>query len=233
MAIPYQPGGPLTCAQARAIDAYAIESLGVPGIVLMENAGRSAAEIVYAELRDPLRDPVLILCGPGNNGGDGFVIARHLSNAGMQVSVVLSSPSERSTGDAATNLRIYERLGGLLLDASSPVALPHVHALVARAGVIVDALLGTGSSGPPHGTIAELIRLANTAPQARRIAIDIPSGLDADRGIAADPCFRADITVTFVAAKIGFSTPAARDVLGRFEVTGIGISRESPGAEKN
>ena len=103
MSIPYVPGEPLSCEQIRQLDALAIEQIGVPGVVLMENAGRGIAEFVYGCLVNPAADQVLILCGAGNNGGDGLVVARHLRNAGVPVTVALSVPPEKLKGDAATN----------------------------------------------------------------------------------------------------------------------------------
>ena len=226
MSIPYEVGEPLTCQEIRELDILAIEHVGIPGIVLMENAARAVAACVYRALFNPAESHVLLLCGPGNNGGDGFVAARHLRNAGVQVTVVLAAPPQKSRGDAGTNLAIYERMEGALIDASDGEKRKEVTALANSAEVIVDGLLGTGSTGPPRGVIADLIRIANAAPRARRVAIDIPSGLDADTGEVNDPCFTADATVTFVAAKVGFSKPAAQKVLGRVEVADIGVPRE-------
>lgn len=225
MPIPYEPGEPLSCRQIRELDRLAIEHVGVPGIVLMENAARSVAEFVYSLLPDPACARVLLLCGPGNNGGDGLAAARHLHNAGVAVTVALAAPPERCRGDAAINLAIYQRLGGMLLDATLPGGMERVREEAADAELIVDGLLGTGSQGALHGTMAELIEISNAAPRARRVAIDIPSGLDADSGEVQQPCFRADATVTFVAEKVGFRTPAARGVLGRVLVVGIGVPR--------
>jgi len=226
MALPYEPGEPLTCQQIREIDILAIEHLGIPGIVLMENAARTVAEFVYSTLVNPRRANVLVLCGSGNNGGDGLVVARHLRNAEVQVQVALAVPPGHVRGDAAVNLRIYQRLDAPLIDASTPDGLAEVRRAAEQADVIVDGLLGSGASGAPRGAVADLILIANGAPRARRIAIDIPSGLNADTGQVATPCFRADATVTFVAPKIGFSTPAAREVLGRVLVADIGVPRE-------
>ncbi len=225
MGIPFSPGEPLTCRQIRELDILAIEHVGIPGVVLMENAARGAAEFIYAALVNPARNRVLVLCGPGNNGGDGFAAARHLRNAGVPVTVVTATPRDRARGDAAINLGIYERLGGPLVDASLPDGLETARREAAEAEIIVDALLGTGSRGAPRDTIAELIRIANAAPRARRIAIDVPSGLDADTGQPADPCFIADATVTFVASKVGFETESARPFVGRVEVLDIGVPR--------
>ncbi len=223
MGIPYVAGEALTCQQIRAFDALAIEHVGIPGIVLMENAGRGCAEFIYGTLGHPAASRVLILCGPGNNGGDGFVIARHLHNAGVQVAVVLAAPSEKSQGDAGTNLRILERMGIAFIRAHEPATLEEACAALGAANVVVDALLGTGSAGSPRGAMAQLIEAANAAAPVKRIAIDIPSGLDADRGVANPPCFRADATVTMVAPKIGFSSPAAREYVGRIVVVDIGL----------
>lgn len=226
MAMFYAAGEPLTCQQIRELDILAIEHVGIPGIVLMENASRAVAEFIYHTLIDPTRSHVVLLCGPGNNGGDGFGAARHLRNAGAQVTVVLAASRENSKGDAAINLGIYERMEGALIDASEPDGLARVRALIKTADVVVDGLLGTGTQGAPRGVIADLVRLANAAPHARRVAIDIPTGLGGDSGQVHEPCFKADATVTFVAPKAGFGAARARDVVGRVMVADIGVPRE-------
>jgi hydroxyethylthiazole kinase-like uncharacterized protein yjeF len=226
MTIPYDAGEALTCQQIRELDILAIEHVGIPGIVLMENAARSVAECIHAALLDPPGAHVLVLCGPGNNGGDGFVVARHLRNAGVKVTVVLAAPREKSTGDAGLNLGIYERMEGTLIDATVSGELKKVRQAAGSADIIVDALLGTGSAGAPRGVIADLVKLANEAPRARRVAIDIPSGLNADTGEVGVPCFKADATVTFVAPKVGFAAESARKVVGRLIVADIGVPRE-------
>jgi NAD(P)H-hydrate epimerase len=226
MSIPYNPGDALTCQEIRELDILAIEHVGIPGIVLMENAARAVAQCIYHALLDPANSQVLLLCGPGNNGGDGFVAARHLRNAGVKVVVVLAAPRENYRGDAALNLAIYERMEGTLFNATDDKQRKEINARIADSDVIVDALLGTGSTGAPRGVIAELIKTANAASRARRVAVDIPTGLDADSGKISEPCFRADATVTFVAAKVGFAGNAARAVLGRVIVADIGAPRE-------
>jgi NAD(P)H-hydrate epimerase len=225
MGIPYPPGEALTCQQIRELDGLAIEQVGIPGVVLMENAGRGTAEFIYGALVDPPASRVMILCGPGNNGGDGFVVARHLHNAGVPVDVVLAAAPEKSAGDASTNLKILERMDLEFIRAFEAAGLEIARQAAGQAAVIVDALLGTGSTGAPRAVMATLIELANTAPRARRIAIDIPSGLDAERGEIHEPCFRADATVTMVAPKVGFLTPAGRQVVGRVVVVDIGLPR--------
>lgn len=224
--LPYPPGEALTCQQIRELDVLTIEHVGIPGVVLMENAGRQCAEFVYGLLVNPRIERVAILCGPGNNGGDGFVVARHLSNAGVAVDVILAASREKSAGDAGTNLRILERMGRALIQATEPDGLVAARDAVADATVIVDALLGTGSKGAPRGVMAELVIWANEAVGARRVAIDIPSGLDGDSGAISEPCFRAQATVTMVAAKVGFGRPAARAVVGRVVAVDISVPRE-------
>jgi len=226
MNIPYDPGDALTCQEIRELDILAIEHVGIPGVVLMENAARAVAECIYQALLNPPDARVLFLCGPGNNGGDGFVAARHLRNGGVKVAVVLAAARETYRGDAALNLAIYERMEGTLFNATDEKQRKEINAQIGSSDVIVDALLGTGSTGAPRGLIADLIKTANAAPGARRVAVDVPTGLNADTGEVGTPCFRADATVTFVAAKVGFSSKAARKVLGRVVVADIGVPRE-------
>lgn len=226
MSIPYPPGEPLTCQQLRELDILAIEHVGIPGLVLMENAARAVADFAYGLLPNPPRANTVILCGPGNNGGDGLAVARHLRNAGVPVKVALAAPRARIKGDAAINLGIYQRLEDPLFEATVPEELERLSAEMRAAELVIDGLLGTGAGGPPRGVMAELIRLANAAPRARRVAIDIPSGLDADTGTMFDPCFLADATVTFVAPKVGFGSESARRALGRVVVADIGAPRE-------
>lgn len=220
----------LTREQVRRVDQRAIEAYGIPGIVLMENAGRGAAEIIRVTY--PAAQRALIACGPGNNGGDGFVIARHLANSGLMVELLLACPADRITGDALVNHEIICRMNlsrAVIADAS---AVEAAHERFAIADVMVDALLGTGTVGPPREPIASLIRAINQTRDARTtqpapavFAVDIPSGLDCDTGNAADPTVRADHTITFVAQKVGFRNPAARDWLGRVHVVDIGAPR--------
>ncbi|MFN0134629.1 MAG: NAD(P)H-hydrate epimerase [Phycisphaerae bacterium] len=221
---PHSLHSPLTCKQVRSIDVLAIARLGLPGIVLMENAGRNATELIlgWTARRDRAAGEIVILCGPGNNGGDGFVIARHLHNSGRSVRVVLSIPAARSKDDAATNLRVIEHMKLPIIDASTAGGLETALPAIRGAGVIVDALLGNGSTGPPRGVLGDLIRVANGCASALRVAVDIPSGLDADTGVVGEPCFAAHETITFVAPKVGFAQETAANVLGRVSVAGIG-----------
>jgi NAD(P)H-hydrate epimerase len=226
MNMPYDPGPARRCEQIRALDRQAIEHYGIPGVVLMENAGRAIAAEVYRALPDPAESRVLILCGAGNNGGDGFVVARHLHNAGVPVTIVLAVPADKLRGDAETNFRIARRMNLSVHEVVQEEHPEEVQPLFAAADVIVDALLGTGASGAPRGVMGHLVELANQASQARRIAIDLPSGLEADSGTVHEPCFRAAATVTMASDKVGLAQPAARPFVGDVTVVDIGLPRE-------
>jgi NAD(P)H-hydrate epimerase len=221
----------LTREQVRAIDQLAIEDLGIPGIVLMENASRQVAEAVIAALPvEPSAARVAILCGGGNNGGDGLAVARHLHNRGVKVSVFLAREPGEVRGDAAINLEIVCRmkldLRTILTAAEVAAAVP----LWAQAHVIVDALLGTGFTGEVRGILAEVIRECNEirgqAQGVKVVAVDVPSGLDCDTGRPSNATIRADVTVTFVAAKPGLIAPGAREYVGKLIVADIGAPPE-------
>jgi NAD(P)H-hydrate epimerase len=199
----------LTRAQVRELDRRAIEEYGVPGVVLMENAGRGAAEVLMR--LNPERQSATIYCGKGNNGGDGYVIARHLDIHGWPVQLVRVTPANELTGDAAVMEAIAAKAG---IAEWSRVS----------AGWIVDAIFGTGLTGPLRLPYDRLVATIN-ASRARVLAVDIPSGLDCDTGKPLGPCVRADHTVTFVAPKAGFADPDAREWLGEVHVVGIGAPR--------
>ena len=212
----------LTRAEVREIDRRAIEDFGIPGIVLMENAGRGAAEIIR-QTCDLKRGSVAIVCGGGNNGGDGMVIARHLSIWGVAVRVLIAADITRFTGDALTQLKIIQRMKLPMRPFFATAELERSCSELAGADVIVDAVLGTGFSGsvrPPLDAVIEAINAAR--PAARVVAIDLPSGLDCDTGNATGPAVAADVTVTFVAPKSGFRAKEARPFLGELFVVDIG-----------
>lgn len=211
--------GPLSRAASREVDRIAIEEYGMHGLVLMENAGRGAAETIHRLAPD---GPVVILCGQGNNAGDGYVIARHLQLLARDVRIVSVVDPSRLTGDAAANATIARRASIPLRTAEEPAALP---AAIGNCGVLVDCLLGTGARGEPREPYRSAVLAANAATAAVRVAIDVPTGLDCDSGTAADVTFRADHTITFVSPKTGFRQESAAAVLGTVHVTGIGIPR--------
>jgi NAD(P)H-hydrate epimerase len=221
----------LTREQVRRIDALAIERYGMSGLVLMENAGRGAVDAPLAFdpslLRDddgsPLAGPrVVILSGKGNNAGDGFVIARHLEIRGVAARVLLLAPPDELTGDAKTNFAILQHTDVQVLDVSHDPLEPQLDEHAAGAAWLVDALLGTGAAGEPREPFATAIRWMNAQP-ARRLAVDLPSGLDCDTGQPAAATVRADLTVTFVAAKPELLIPQALSYVGELSVTDIGV----------
>jgi NAD(P)H-hydrate epimerase len=216
----------LTRDQVRQIDRIAIEQIGIPGVVLMENAGRHAAQTVLELLPNPAGARVCVLCGPGNNGGDGFVVARHLHNAEVRVTVLLACDAQKITGDARVNYDIAQRMSLPMHAILTPDELAQTQAQLRDCDVIVDALLGTGFTGQPRPPIDQIIRAVNALRGPTIVAIDVPSGLDCDTGQPADPCVRADVTVTFVAPKAGFEKPPAPRYLGRIVVADIGVPRD-------
>jgi NAD(P)H-hydrate epimerase len=212
---------PLTRAEVREVDRRAIEQYAMNGLVLMENAGRGCVDTLCSL---SCREPVVVVCGKGNNAGDGFVIARHLDLRGLSVKVVLLGAPEELRGDAAANYAILARCGVPLVDLSSNFAPATFDTHLAGAEWIVDALLGTGASGPPRPPMDAAIERMNAA-SARRLAVDLPSGLDCDTGEPANPTVRADHTCTFVAAKVGFANHKAAPYLGQIHILDIGAPR--------
>lgn len=210
----------LTRKQVRAFDKHAIEQLGIPAAVLMENAGRGAAAILQS-LR--ITGRVVLCCGKGNNGGDGLVMARHLANAGFGVLTLLFARPEDISADAQVQWNIVRKIGLATQLLPQTIDETNLAATLAGADWIVDALFGTGLIGPVRPPFDRVIELINATP-ARVLALDIPSGLDADTGEPVGPTVRADHTVTFVAAKAGFQNPTASPFTGRVHVANIGVS---------
>jgi len=216
----------LTRRQSRAVDELAIERYGIPGMVLMENAGRGVVEVLASEgagLGDEPARCVVILCGKGNNAGDGFVVARHLAIRGMRAKVLLlASPSELR-GDARQNYAILTHCDVPIVDLSNALNLASaLDAEVSDAVWIVDAMLGTGAKGAPREPYRTAIEWMNRQ-SARRLAIDVPSGLDCDTGQATGCCVQANHTCTFVAPKVGFAKTSAAEYVGKLHVVSIGI----------
>jgi NAD(P)H-hydrate epimerase len=207
--------------QVRSIDRRAIDEFGMSGLVLMENAGRGCVELLAGL---GCRGPVAIVCGKGNNAGDGFVMARHLDLRGIIVRVILLGAPGELRGDAAANYAIAAKSALPLVYLSGRYDAARLESSLAGCEWIVDALLGTGATGPPRPPWDQAIRNMNQQA-ARKLAVDLPSGLDCDTGVPAEPTFRADHTCTFVARKIGFDNPAAADFLGKVHVVDIGAPR--------
>lgn len=213
-----QPAQTLGRVQVRSVDGWAINTLGIPGMILMENAGRGVAEVLLGlEKPDPTL-PVLVLCGPGNNGGDGFVIARHLSGRGWPVQVVLACEPEGYQGDARLHLDILKKCNiPIHIDCKS--LLPK---RMADSSWIVDALFGTGLTRPLEGRYADLVNTINQSGKPV-LAVDLPSGLDGDSGLPLGPTVRATHTVAMVARRPGFDFPGSATYTGIVHVTGIGL----------
>lgn len=208
----------LDASQMRAVDRWAIEDRGIPSLDLMERAG---IEVARAAERAAPDGPVAVVCGKGNNGGDGLVAARILREAGRSVTAVLISSSEELSPDAATN---FERLTG-----KPPISFGESAAResIAEASVVVDALLGTGFSGAPHGAVAEAIDAINLAPGAV-VSVDIPSGVDASAGEVQGRAVWADSTVTFHAGKPGLWIHPGKLHAGHTTTVDIGIPKGAP-----
>ncbi len=210
----------ISALEMGAIDRNAMH-LGIQPVVLMENAGRGVA-LEIARRREP--SSVLVLCGPGNNGGDGFVAARHLRNMGWKVSIL--GVGEPSRPEAELNRKVL-RTGEIQVFSvsdSSDLDLKGLSGCFKGKDVIVDALLGTGSRGAPREPTASVIRSANSA-DAMRVAVDIPSGVNADTGEREGDFFLSEVTVTFHCAKTGLLK--ARDAVGDLVVADIGIPLEA------
>ncbi|KPJ76385.1 MAG: hypothetical protein AMS14_02175 [Planctomycetes bacterium DG_20] len=212
--------------EIRDFDRHAIEDLGIPGIVLMENAGRQIADAARDMLRGVAEPKVVILAGRGNNGGDGFVVARHLAIDGVRAEVVLLAAREQVRGDAATNLDILQHMGFEIrvLDGPAEGIVAELEPLLA-ADLIVDGLLGTGARGRVRQPYAAAIDAVNAAGKPV-LAIDIPSGLDCDTGRPLGPTIRATRTVTMAALKAGFEQPGAAAYTGEVILADIGVPME-------
>lgn len=212
----------LTRDQVRELDRRAIEDFGVPGVVLMENAGRGMAELLRSLGINGL---VVICCGKGNNGGDGFVMARHLDNAGVRVHVLLFVDPAQLSGDAAINHRIVAASGiPLEVFAGPTLDEERLHRALADADWIVDALFGSGLRGAIHPPFDRIIAVINAAA-ARVFAVDIPSGLDCDTGRPLGVAVRAHHTATVAALKKGFLEPSAAAWLGKVHLIDMGAPR--------
>lgn len=214
----------MTRDQVRAFDAWAITTLGIPGVVLMENAGRSCAELIKDKLAGIVKSKVCIFCGTGNNGGDGYVIARHLLNNGTKVTVVICGERGKIKGDAKINLDILERLGQPIehLNISDADIIDKVRAFANGADMLVDSLFGTGLRGQLSDEYKQLIESIN-AQDCPVLAVDIPSGLDCDTAEPLGAAIKASYTVTFVAVKKGFISKQASQYTGEIFVASIGI----------
>jgi NAD(P)H-hydrate epimerase len=204
----------LSREQVRQIDRLAVEQFKIPGIVLMENAARAAADVAVDMIAGK-KGPVLILCGGGNNGGDGLAIARHLHNRRLDAKISLTVDPAKYQAEALANWQIIQAMGLSVVPLRENL----------EPSLIIDAVFGTGLTQTPRdpfpGIVAAVERM-----NVPVLAVDVPSGLDCDTGEPLGTCIRADRTVTFVAEKIGFAEPTAKQFLGQVTVGDIGCPIE-------
>src|SRR6266705_6714248 len=223
----------LTAAEMREVDRLTTERGGIPTLQLMDNAGKAVADFLRSSFADAACKGAVVLCGKGNNGGDGLVVARLLQERGAKPAVYLFAPPESVRGDAAENLKRYQECGGKLEVVTNSEHWGTARRTVARARLIVDALLGTGLKGRVEGLLATVIEDVNqlsrecTAVMPEMVlALDTPSGLPSDGGSADGPVLQAHVTVTFTAPKIGQLISKDAGHVGRLLVREIGSPRE-------
>lgn len=219
----------VTAAQMQQIDKRAITEIGIPGIVLMESAGTQVVAVLEREFPESLGN-VGIVCGKGNNGGDGFVIARRLANRGYTVTVYLLCAPQELKGDALINADICQRLGLSLVVMTKPEAVSTLGENLERHELIIDAIFGTGLQRAASGIYATAIETINAAAKPV-LAVDVPSGLNADCGTIIGPAVRATLTVTFGLPKLCHALYPAADLCGAVHVVDIGIPESAITAE--
>ena len=210
----------VTADEMRALDRATIEDVGIPGVTLMETAGRGVAEVAIRML-GAQRGPVAVVCGPGNNGGDGFVVTRVLRDRGLDAVAYLAVAREGIKGDALAHLAILERAGGVVRSIATPEQLAEVGDAITAAVLAVDALFGIGALRAIEGHLAEVVAQVNTARM--RLAVDLPSGLDADTGRVSGAVVEAHRTATMGALKIALVSSPGFARCGAIDVVDIGI----------
>jgi len=220
-----------TAEQMQELDRKAIEGYKIPGIVLMENAGRGAAEVISSAFPDIQNRKIAIVAGKGNNGGDGFVIARHLLNRGVSVKFYLLTDPKALRGDAEINHHIFSRMKGEVISVPSSKDYQKVKRDLEKFDLLIDAIFGTGLDAEVRGYYREVIDHLNTL-QKPIVAVDIPSGLDANTGKPLGTAIRASLTVTFGLPKVGHLISPGPDYVGTLKVIDIGIPRKLVEEEK-
>ncbi len=208
--------------EMQTLDRYTIEEFGLPGLILMENAGRGTTEIILNRFPREANCGVLVICGPGNNGGDGFVIARHLFQRGFPVKIFCLAEEEKFRADALVNFRVAKNLGlitGFVLEEKD---LPKLEAALSQTGLIVDAIFGTGLAREVSGRFARVIELINRASKPV-VAVDIPSGLSADSGKPLGIAVKATLTATMALPKVGQVVFPGKEYVGELEIVDISM----------
>ncbi len=212
----------LTASQIREIDRITIEEIGIPGPILMENAGLQVVAALRNEIGVVPGMKVVVVAGKGNNGGDGLVVARHLHNQGVDCRVLLAGAVQEVRGDAALNLQIALKTGVPVVEVKDEPGWKKARKILADTPVIVDALFGTGLSKPLEGLYKLIVEDINRSG-AFVVSVDIPSGLSSDTFELIGPCVRADLTVTLGAPKVAHIFPPAEEYVGELIVADISI----------
>ena len=224
---------PVSKDEIRKLDEWAIKELGIPRIILMENAGRGVAHALSLEV--PNLKSVCIIVGKGNNGGDGIVSARHLFTGGVYAQIFLLAKKSDLDGEPRTNLDIAEKMGIPVVELLDEASLQKLGAALSSCDAVVDAIFGVGFQGGAEGIFAKAIDLINSTKRDLVsskpyyvVSVDIPSGMDADTGSIGGHCVEADLTITFTFPKNGMFTTPAIDYVGKLTIIDIGIPREAP-----
>jgi len=213
----------VTAKEMQLLDQRAITELGIPSLVLMENAGVAVVNAMEQEFGDLSGKRCLILVGKGNNGGDGLVVARHLLNRNAKVKVYLVAEEGELSDDCRYNLNIFRKLQGEIHQITK-ASLPKLKISLSLTDLVVDAILGTGFTGELKGLLVEIIRLVNNCRKPV-VAVDVPSGVDGTTGTAGSSAIRADLTVTLGFCKTGLLLYPGRDYCGKIKVVDIGIPK--------
>jgi len=217
----------LTAVQMQDVDRITTERYGVPSLTLMENAGRSVVKFLHQRFSPLESQEIVILCGRGNNGGDGLVVARMLRELGVEPRVLLLGDPEHLSDDAGVN---YKRLAatGLPATVADHASWQEIKGKLGGASLVVDAILGTGLSKPLGGFLLEVVRdISVVFPKAKVVAVDLPTGVAADSGDLIGECVRADVSVTFTAPKAAHIFPPACEQVGEWVVRPIGTPAEA------
>ncbi len=216
----------VTVAQMRELDRRAIEDYRIPSILLMENAGLRTADFIHKMYGQSIKGKtIMIICGRGNNGGDGFVIARHLMNKGYIVNVAVLSDKNKIKGDAQINLDIFERMGGYVIFIDVKDFNEKVKNIINDSEIIVDAIFGTGLDRDIEEPIKTNIKLINQS-QKTVVSVDAPSGLNCDSGAILGIAVKSDATVTMASAKEGFFKGEGPSCVGKVHVVDISIPKK-------
>lgn len=211
----------------REVDRLSTERYGIPSLTLMENAGAGVTQLIAERFSNLANRRIAVLCGKGNNGGDGFVVARHLHEMGAKPEVFFFTDTSQPAGDAATNLKRWREASGTLHTVITEQQWQSAKPAIASAEIVVDALLGTGVRGRVEGLLEKVIQEVNQRSSGKSVvAVDIPSGLPADTGDAQGAVIVADFTITFTAPKLGMVLGLAENFVGQLVVRGIGSPPE-------